>query len=234
MDPKFQFTAITIFPEMFKSLEYGIAGQALKKNLYKLTLINPRHYAQNPRGYIDDRPYGGGPGMVITAPPIDASILAAKKQLGSDTAVVNLSPHGYPIQQKNIDDLLALKKLIFICGRYEGIDQRVLDTHVTHSFCLADMVLSGGEYAVLACLDAIIRCIPGAISNVDSLVEESFRGELLDYPVYTKPKKFKKKLVPTVLLSGDHARIHAWRQQEAKKLTNKFRAGQNIIQDNER
>lgn len=228
------FAAITLFPEIFASLSYGITGQALKQKLYRLTLINPRHYSEHSRGYVDDRPYGGGPGMVLAAPPMDACIIAAKKQMGPGAAVINLSPHGYLVDQAKISELRSLKNLIFLCGRYEGIDQRVIDEHVTHHICLASMVLSGGEYAALACLDAIIRGIPGALSNSESLVHESFQGDLLDYPVYTKPEKHKKRSVPTVLLSGDHARIHAWRQQEAKKLTEKFRAEHIIIDETKR
>ena len=222
----FKFSAISIFPEIFAALNAGITGQALAKNLYEFSTVNPRHYSDHPRGYIDDRPFGGGPGMVMMAPAIDKSISAAKKLVGEDAAIINLSPHGYPLTQPVISELTALKKLIFICGRYEGIDQRVIDEHVTHHICLADIVISGGEIAALACLDAIIRQIPGALTNPESTRLESFQGPNLDYPHYTKPKIYKKKHVPTVLLSGDHARIELWRKLEAEKMTNKFRIKQ--------
>lgn len=221
--PKFKFAVITIFPEIFSALKHGITGQALSESLYELTCINPRFHSDNPRGYIDDRPFGGGPGMVMTAPVMDASINTAKALLKPHAAVINLSPHGYPITQKTLDDLLKTQELIFICGRYEGIDQRVIDEHATHHICLADIILSGGEIAALACIDALVRQIPGVLKNPESKSLESFQGELLDHPHYTKPIKYKKYDVPTVLLSGDHARIHAWRKLEAEKLTKKFR-----------
>lgn len=224
---EYKFAAITIFPEIISAIKHGVTGAALTNNLYDLTCINPRHYSEHPRGYIDDRPIGGGPGMVMTAPAIDASINAAKALMKSSAAIINLSPHGYPINQATLSELLTIKHLIFLCGRYEGIDQRVIDEHVTHHICLADIVLSGGEIAALACMDALIRQIPGALSNPESTSLESFQTELLDYPHYTKPIKYKKYHVPTVLLSGDHARIHAWRKLEAENLTKKFRQRHN-------
>lgn len=226
-----QFIAISIFPEIFKALKFGITGQAMKKNLYELTLINPRNYAENPRGYVDDRPFGGGPGMIMTAPVIDRCIEASKKTLQSKPAVVNLSPHGYPVNNEILDELISIGSTIFICGRYEGIDQRVIDEHATHHICLADIVLTGGEIAALACMDAIIRQLPEALNNPKSVTQESFKTNILDHPHYTKPKNYKNFSVPPVLLSGNHDKIRNWRKLEAIKLTKKFRAQTNKIRD---
>lgn len=221
---EFNFLTISIFPEIFQALNYGVTGQALAQGLYQLINLNPRHYSANARGYIDDKPFGGGPGMVMSAPALDNCLQAGKQLVGKNSAIVHLSPHGFPLTQVRTKELLEHKNVIFLCGRYEGIDQRVIDEHATHHICLADVVLSGGELAALACLDAMIRQIPGVLNNPESITQESFQGPFLDHPHYTRPKKYKKYHVPPVLLSGDHARIHAWRKLEAEKITAKFQA----------
>lgn len=217
------YAVVTLFPNMFDALRHGIPAQAKRKGLYRLLHVNPRHYADNKHGHIDDRPYGGGPGMVMCAPPISRSIAAAKKKLGANTLVVHFSPHGQPMTQDTIRMLSQYHQLILLCGRYEGIDQRVIDTEVDLSVCVSDCIYSGGEIPALACIDAMIRCLPQALSNPESAEQDSFSAGLLDHPHYTRPLFFKNIGVPPVLLSGNHVKIRSWCSAQALKLTQKYR-----------
>ncbi len=217
------YAVITLFPPMFDALNAGMPQQARQKSLYRLTHINPRHYADHGRGYVDDRPYGGGPGMVMCAPPISRSIAAAKRALGADTPVIYFSPHGQPLTQTKVAELSQQKALVLLCGRYEGIDQRVIDAEVDASYCVADCVFSGGEIPAMACIDAMIRLLPGALNNPMSAVQDSFSQDLLDHPHYTRPLFFKNIGVPSVLLSGNHVKIRDWCMTQALALTQKYR-----------
>ena len=221
--PQRHYGVITLFPAMFDALNAGMPQQARQKSLYRLTHINPRHYADHARGYVDDRPYGGGPGMVMCAPPISRSIAAAKRAMGTNTPVIYFSPHGQPLTQSAVADLAQQKALILLCGRYEGIDQRLIDAEVDVSYCVADCIFSGGEIPAMACIDAMIRLIPGTLNNPMSAAQDSFSNNLLDHPHYTRPLFFKNIGVPPVLLSGNHVRIRDWCLKQALVMTQKYR-----------
>lgn len=210
-----QIGIISIFPEMFVSLESGITGRALKQQLLAIHHWNPRDFSDNKHGYIDDKPYGGGPGMVMMAEPLLASIEAAKTKLGPQTQCLYVSPQGKPLKQSDIQRLSQASTLLFLNGRYEGIDERVIDLAVDEEWSLGDFVISGGELATMVMIDAITRLLPGALGDATSAAQDSFSDGLLDCPHYTRPQKVGKLVVPQVLLSGNHSRIAAWRMQQA-------------------
>lgn len=213
---------VTLFPGMFSALtEYGITGRAVRQNLLQLQYWNPRDYALDRHRTVDDRPYGGGPGMLMKTGPVSEAIRAAKAALSSGAEkgakVIYLSPQGKPLTQDAVRELAGRESMVLLCGRYEGVDERVLRTLVDEEFSLGDFVLSGGELAAMALLDAVIRLLPGALGHVGSAEEDSFTGAmkgLLDHPHYTRPEVFEGQEVPAVLLSGDHARIERWRLQQ--------------------
>ena len=215
---------ITLFPEYFAPLTHlGVTGRAAKKGCYTLVCHNPRDFAPPPHRQVDDRPYGGGPGMVMRPEPLLAAIEAAKRAqreaLGYVGPVIYLSPQGKPFQQADAHRLAGLAAFTLLCGRYEGIDQRVIDLAVDEELSLGDFVLTGGEIAALAVLDAAIRLLPGALGDADSARRDSFQGRLLDHPHYTRPVEFAGLRVPDVLLSGNHAAIAAWRQRQQWERT---------------
>jgi tRNA (guanine37-N1)-methyltransferase len=210
---------VTLFPEMLNALESGITGRALQEGLVTIKSWNPRDFAQNKHNSVDDRPYGGGPGMVMMAPPLQAAIQAARDAAPAKPVVIHLTPQGKLFNQQAAADLLAKKNLVMIAGRYEGIDQRLLAAEVDEEWSLGDYVLSGGELAAMAMLDAMIRLIPGALGHEDSVGQDSLSNGLLKYPQYTRPENFAGDAVPEVLTSGNHAAIERWRQKQSLGIT---------------
>jgi len=214
-DTKMWFNIITIFPEMFRAItDYGIVGQAIKKEIININFFNPRNFSKNKYKSIDNRPYGGGPGMLMSVEPLYLAIKAAKSEL-KDASIIYLSPQGNELQQSNIEQLIKKKKIIFICGRYEGIDQRIIDYQVDEEWSIGNYILTGGELASMVMIDSISRLIPGVIKTKKSIEEDSFSNNLLDYPSYTRPKIIEKMSVPEVLLSGNHNKIRIWRLKQS-------------------
>ncbi len=204
---------ITLFPDMFKALtDFGVIGRAFERQLISLTLFNPREFTHDVYKRIDDRPYGGGPGMVMKAEPVFQAIQAAKAKLGATTPVFFLSPQGPVLTQKKVRTLSTTKKMILICGRYEGIDQRLIEECVDEELSIGQYVVSGGELPAMILIDAMARLLPGVVGDPYSVLQESFSNENeLDYPVYTAPRVWHDRAVPEVLLSGDHQKIKLWR-----------------------
>ncbi|QEY25237.1 tRNA (guanosine(37)-N1)-methyltransferase TrmD [Neisseria zalophi] len=212
--------AITLFPEMFDSITgYGVTGRALKQGLWQFQAINPRRFADNKLGYIDDRPFGGGPGMIMMAPPLQAAIEEAKKNGSGSSRVVYLSPQGAPLTHAKAEELAKLDNLILLCGRYEGIDERLLLSSVDEEISIGDFVVSGGELPAMMLTDAVLRLIPGVLGDNRSAEQDSFSDGLLDCPHYTKPVEFQGMTVPEVLRSGNHGLIATWRLKESLRRT---------------
>ena len=211
-----RFDVITLFPEMFAALTAsGITRRALERGLWQIECWNPRQWTQDVHRTVDDRPYGGGPGMVMMASPLEQAINAAKAAAGVETKVICLSPQGRRIDQRRVEELAASKGAILLCGRYEGIDERLMERCVDEELSLGDFVLSGGELAAMALMDACIRQLPGALNDEASAVEDSFAAGLLDCPHYTRPEVYEGFVVPDVLLSGNHEKIRRWRLKQA-------------------
>jgi len=214
------FDTITLFPEMFAAVtQSGITRRALERQLYSLRLWNPRDFATDNYRTVDDRPYGGGPGMVMLAEPLAKAIRMAREQAGAAGTgrprVICFSPQGVPLVHRRVLELAQEQRLILLCGRYEGIDQRLIDAAVDEEISLGDFVLSGGEIPALALIDAIVRQLPGALNDADSAQQDSFADGLLDCPHYTRPEDYEGVPVPPVLLSGHHAEIRRWRLKQA-------------------
>jgi tRNA (guanine37-N1)-methyltransferase len=217
-----QFVIITIFPEMFTALiDFGVIGRAVKTEKIILEFINPRDFAEGHYRRVDERPYGGGPGMVMMAEPLYQAIHAAKEHLGHDAQVIYLSPQGKTFKQQDAQTFLNMEKLILLCGRYEGVDQRLLDQHIDLELSVGDFVVSGGELPAMLVVDAVARLVPGVLHDENSKVFETHQGEFVDYPHYTTPRVWQGISVPEILLSGDHQGIAAWRQAEAERRTRK-------------
>lgn len=211
-----RFDVVTLFPEMFAALTAsGITRRALERGLWRIECWNPRQWTQDVHRTVDDRPYGGGPGMVMMASPLEQAILAAKVGAGGTAKVIYLSPQGARIDQHRVAELAASNGAILLCGRYEGIDERLVERCVDEELSLGDFVLSGGELAAMALMDACIRQLPGALNDGASAVEDSFAAGLLDCPHYTRPEVYEGCEVPDVLLSGNHERIRRWRLKQA-------------------
>ncbi len=202
-------------PEMFASLQYGIVGRAIEQNIVRIDYWNPRDWAPRPYRQVDDKPYGGGPGMVMMYEPLHAAIMHAKNQMPSTCKTVYLSPQGKVIRQADLN-LVARNKqsLLFIAGRYEGIDERLICHDIDEEWSLGDFVLSGGELAAMVFVDAIIRLLPGSLGHLGSAEHDSFMHGLLDYPHYTRPATINGLDVPAVLLSGNHQDIERWRRKQ--------------------
>lgn len=210
-----QFKIITIFPEMFHAImNYGITGKAIKKKIININFVNPRDFAKNKQKSVDNRPYGGGPGMLMSAEPLYLSIQYARSIL-KDATVIYLSPQGKKLKQNKIPKLIKKKNIIFICGRYEGIDQRIIDNYVHEEWSIGNYILTGGELAAMVIIDSVSRLIPGVIKKKESIKQDSFSNNLLDYPNYTRPRKFNEISVPKILLSGNHKKIYLWRLQQS-------------------
>ena len=211
-----EFDVVTLFPEMFAAVTgSGITRRALERGLYALQAWNPRDFAADNHRTVDDRPYGGGPGMVMMGEPLAAAIGAARQRAGAARRVICFSPQGTPLRHRRVLELTGEPGLILLCGRYEGIDQRLLDAEVDEEISLGDFVLSGGEIAAMALIDAIVRQLPGALNDAESAQQESFVEGLLDCPHYTRPEVFRGVRVPEVLLSGHHAAIRRWRLKQS-------------------
>ena len=210
-----QIDVITLFPEMVNTVtEYGITSRAVKRGLLKVNTWNPRDYTSDNHRTVDDRPYGGGPGMVMMAGPLSAAITDARGS-GSAPHVIHLSPQGRKLDQKGVMELAQRQHLILIAGRYEGIDERFIDKEVDEEWSIGDYVLSGGELPAMVLIDVLTRTLPGALGHEDSASEDSFFNGLLDYPHYTRPEEIDGQQVPDVLLSGNHEDIRRWRLQQA-------------------
>jgi tRNA (guanine37-N1)-methyltransferase len=209
-----RFDVITLFPEMFDAIRLGVTGRAIDKGLAKLVLWNPRDYTEDVHQTVDDRPYGGGPGMVMKVEPLLAAIQAAKAQ-NPTSKVVYLSPQGQRFVQATALAATQTSGIILIAGRYEGIDERVIHSFVDEEWSLGDFVLSGGELPAMVVIDSMIRLLPGALGHAESAEQDSFSDGLLDCPHYTRPENILDQDVPSVLLSGDHEKIRLWRLQQA-------------------
>ena len=210
-----QFGIVSLFPDIFDALNYGIVGRALKRNLIQLTIENPRDYTLDKHQSVDDKPFGGGPGMVMRPQPLVDAINACQNNLAVPAKRIYLSPQGKPLTHDIMQDLSKQTGIILVCGRYEGIDQRVIDTAIDVEYSLGDYVLSGGEFAALTMIDAITRLIPSALGDEQSAQADSFVEGLLDYPHYTRPESYEDQSVPDVLLSGNHQAIARWRFKQA-------------------
>ena len=213
---------ISLFPELIQqATSYGVLGRAIKQQQLTLTCFNPRDFTEDKHRTVDDRPYGGGPGMLMKVEPLYRAILAAKDIAGEDARVIYLSPQGQKVDQKLLVNTAAAKDdLIMIAGRYEGIDERIIESLVDEEWSIGDYVISGGEFAALVVVDAITRLIPGVLGDDESALQDSFMQGLLDYPHYTRPEQindgtFNDQGVPDVLLSGDHKAIRRWRLKQA-------------------
>ena len=222
-----QYDVITLFPEMFDAIaDFGVTRRGLDEKAWALTSWNPRDYAVSAYKTIDDRPYGGGPGMVMMAEPLNTAIDAAIRRQATQgvakSKVVYVTPQAKPITDQGIRELANEGGLIFLCGRYEGIDERLIDARVDREVSIGDYVLSGGELAAMVLIDAVVRLLPGVLNDGQSAVEDSFspsRDGLLDHAHYTRPETWNGVAVPPVLMSGDHTKIDAWRRKQALKRT---------------
>ena len=207
---------VTLFPEMVAAVaRYGVMSRAVDRGLLELDFWNPREYARDRYLRVDDRPYGGGPGMVMMYEPVRAAIAAARDAVGGPSRTVHLSPQGRRIEQRDVLDLSLGPALVMLCGRYEGIDERLIETEVDEELSLGDYVLSGGELAAMVVIDAMTRLLPGALGHEDSAGTDSFSNGLLDFPHFTRPETVAGRRVPEVLISGDHGAIRRWRLKQA-------------------
>lgn len=206
---------ITLFPEMFAGpLDYGIVGRARRNGLLEISFTNPREFAEGRHKTVDDRPYGGGRGMVMMAPPLDRAIRKVRR---GDSLVIYLSPQGRPLRQPLAKELARKRRLVLLCGHYEGVDQRVLE-RVDMEISIGDYVLTGGELPAMVLVDAVARLLPGVLSE-EATGLESFSREELEHPQFTRPRVWRGRRVPEALLSGDHARIERWRLRRSRAVT---------------
>lgn len=210
------FHVLTLFPEMIEQgVNTSITGRAVSKGLIQLNTINIRDFAGNRYGQADDYPYGGGAGMVMQPGPVYRSYQSVVDEIGYQPRVIYLTPQGKVFNQKMAEDFSKEEDLVFLCGHYEGIDERVLEMIVTDHVSIGDYVLTGGELPSMVMIDAISRLVPGVLNNQVSAEFESFHDNLLEYPQYTRPAEFMGKKVPEILLSGNHAKVDQWRRQQS-------------------
>ncbi len=210
------FGVVSIFPEMFDSFtQQGVTGRAVKNRLLDIEFFNPRDFTHDKHRTVDDRPYGGGPGMLMMVQPLTDAIHAAKHAAGKKTKVIYLSPQGKKLDQEGVKRLSQDESLIFVAGRYEGIDERVIQAQVDEEWSIGDYVLSGGELPAMVLMDAISRFVPGVLGHELSAEQDSFTDGLLDCPHYTRPEQLDGRDVPDVLLSGNHQKIRQWRLQQS-------------------
>lgn len=214
-----QLAVLTLFPEMLGAVtQYGVTGRAVKDGKLSVAAINPRDFSTDRHGTVDDRPFGGGPGMVMKIEPLGQALEAARQQLSDDALVVYLTPQGKPLEQADVDRLAQHPKMVLIAGRYEGIDERFVEAEVDEQISIGDYVLSGGELPAMVLIDAMARRLPGVLGHEESAEQDSFSGELenlLDCPHYTRPVEYAGHHVPEVLLSGHHEAIRKWRLKQA-------------------
>ncbi len=215
-----KYHVLTLFPEMIEQgLNTSIIGRAISQNLISLDCINIRDYAGNKHMKVDDYPYGGGAGMVMQAEPVYSAYQAAVEKIGCRPRVIYVTPQGKVFNQRMAEKFAQEDNLLFLCGHYEGIDERVLEEIVTDYVSIGDYVLTGGELPAMVMIDAISRLVPGVLSNDESASTESFQDDLLEYPQYSRPAVWRGKAVPEVLLSGHHANIEAWRKEQSIERT---------------
>ncbi|WP_409524760.1 tRNA (guanosine(37)-N1)-methyltransferase TrmD [Nitrincola sp. MINF-07-Sa-05] len=209
------FGIVTLFPEMFEAVtRFGVTGRAVRNGLMDVSCWNPRDFAHDRHRTVDDRPYGGGPGMLMKVQPLRDAIAAAKEQAKGRVKVIYLSPQGRRLDQAGVSELAAADSLILVAGRYEGIDERLIRAEIDEEWSLGDFVLSGGELPAMVVVDAVSRMLPGVLGHADSAVEDSFFDGLLDCPHYTRPEVLDGMNVPEVLLSGNHEHIRRWRLKQ--------------------
>ncbi|KOO59542.1 tRNA (guanine-N1)-methyltransferase [Rheinheimera sp. KL1] len=207
---------ITLFPQMFDAItKFGVTSRAVKQGLLQVECWNPRDYTSDKHNTVDDRPFGGGPGMLMMVQPLTDAIRAAKQAAGGDVHTVYLSPQGRKLDQKGVQELSRYPKLLLVAGRYEGIDERVIETEIDEEWSIGDYVLSGGELPAMTLIDAVSRLVPGVLGHEESAEQDSFATGLLDCPHYTRPAVLADKEVPPVLLSGHHENIRRWRLKQA-------------------
>ncbi len=210
-----RFDVVTLFPGLVEQVvEHGVVGRAAEQGLVELHCWNPRDYTRDRHRSVDDRPYGGGPGMIMLIEPLEAAIGAARAA-SPGAPVIYLSPQGRPLNQQMLASQAEQGAAIFLCGRYEGIDERLIEAEVDAEWSLGDYVISGGELAAMVCIDAITRLLPGALGHDESAERDSFGDGLLDCPHYTRPEEYAGRRVPRVLLDGNHREIETWREQQA-------------------
>ncbi len=209
-----RFDVISLFPEMFAAMRHGVTGRAIERGQVTLALWNPRDYAEDAHRTVDDRPYGGGPGMVMMVEPLRRAIADARSA-APESRVVYLSPQGRRLDQPAVREMAHAPGLVLLAGRYEGVDERLIERHVDEEWSIGDYVLSGGELPAMVLMDAVIRLLPGVLGHVDSAEQDSYVDGLLDCPHYTRPEQIEGRSVPGVLLSGNHESIRRWRLQQA-------------------
>lgn len=209
-----RFDVVSLFPEMFEAMRYGVTGRAIERGGVTLKVWNPRDYAGDPHRTVDDRPYGGGPGMVMRVEPL-TDVLDDIAAVAPDSPVVYLSPQGRRFDQRAAHEMVRRPGLVLLAGRYEGVDERLIESRVDEEWSIGDFVLSGGELPAMVLMDTVIRLLPGVLGHADSAEQDSFADGLLDCPHYTRPERLDGRDVPAVLLSGDHAAIRRWRLQQA-------------------
>ncbi len=215
---------VSLFPEMFSAVtDYGVTGRAVEQGQLELCLSNPRDYATDRHGTVDDRPYGGGPGMLMKVETLEAALENAKAQLGEPgeggRRVIYLSPQGRKLDNDVVNELAQLSQLVLVAGRYEGVDERVLEAEIDDEVSIGDYVLSGGELAAMVVIDAVSRQLPGVLGHEQSAEQDSFADGLLDCPHYTRPEEYRGRRVPEVLLSGNHEMIRRWRLKQSLART---------------
>lgn len=216
VSPSLKIAVVTLFPEMFNAItEHGISGRAVKQGLLELQCWNPRAFTSDRHSTVDDRPYGGGPGMVMMVQPLRDAINAAKQWTGTEARVIYLSPQGRTLDQAGVLELVTYPNMVLVAGRYEGVDERLLQTMVHEEWSIGDYVLSGGELPAMVLIDALTRLLPGALNHAQSAEQDSFTDGLLDCPHYTRPEVLEGMRVPDVLLSGNHEHIRRWRLQQS-------------------
>jgi tRNA (guanine37-N1)-methyltransferase len=221
---------VSLFPEMFAAVtDHGVVGRAVEQGLVTLSHSNPRDHTSDRHRTVDDRPYGGGPGMLMKIDPLQQAIAAARSAAGSGARVICLSPQGGQLDHQKVMELVGLKGLVLVAGRYEGIDERLIESEVDEELSIGDYVLSGGELAAMVVIDAVTRQLPGVLGHESSAKEDSFANGLLDCPHYTRPESYQGKAVPKVLLSGNHEEIRRWRLKQALGRTYERRP--ELIQD---
>ena len=219
-----RFHVLTLFPDMIiNGMNTSITGRAMERGLIGLDAVDIRDYADNKHMRVDDYPYGGGAGMVMQAEPVYRAFEAVKTRISRPVRVVYLTPQGRVFNQELAEELAREKELVFLCGHYEGIDERVLEEIVTDPVSIGDYVLTGGELPAMVMMDAISRLVPGVLNNEESAVGESFQGNLLEYPQYSRPAVWREKEVPEVLLSGHHANVERWRREQSVLRTAMWR-----------
>ena len=215
-------TVVTLFPEMFPGpLGFSLAGRALEEGLWSIKTVDIRDFGADKQQTVDDTPFGGGAGMVMRADVIDAALMSLDKSV--KLPLIYVTPRGKPLTQIRVKELTSAAGVILLCGRYEGIDNRVIDAWNIEEVSLGDFILSGGELAAMALIDSCVRLLPGVVGNKLAPIEESFEEGLLEYPHYTRPREWDGREVPEILLSGHHEKIRVWRQNQAEKITQERR-----------